>query len=1250
MDGKGVRTLYVDGVVVLQPGWEPPHEGEEEEELREPVVLGKSTLPLRIGSDRDVADRDPFHGYLRELRIWDRARTGEEIRADAFRVLTGKEPGLVALWPFIRDLRDVAGGHDAGLMGNAALAREAPQVKAFPEPPVFEAYRYPEREPFPAWDGRIPTLADDKGITLDGQCLRTEYASAGKLTLEPDRELSMKVVATGEALYLCTNVLLGRPGGSHSAVTLWLDGGSLLRVRLTPDGALEAGSGKGFAAPAPKGIEARFASGERLQAQEDLFPLEDPWWSAEVRIPWAALAPFELGSPLRLAVAYDGEAPTGAGIGLPEKLVERWPALFDGGSPDSWGEASTEAPLKAGGGGRFASKLLSSAPRTPVSSANALASTTPPPNAPTGADFENRCGLLSPLGGVFDMDVKWPLVDPSRPVVQVEGELTKVYVAGEDSEFIHTSHDVDMKVTLSKDTDRFASLFSLTEDGPTISGGPNLVLETESLGFPPHHERDQGARPSVGDHVTVLGRWIFDCGHAAKTEIHPIPLFESDRLEVRPLWPGGPQRTLRMVRVWMNSDPEPWGYEFTGPFTFTVDLPPLGWSPFVRVVEGDPSRVRPTLVGNRMELQVEPPDRTGTFYFEIMVGHLVQPEDFLSRSSTTATMGSWEIEVLDDHDHGFPPDCPSFNLFEDCGELYFAVNVNGVWRQLLWNETLASGMSQAILDSFPVSGPRLNLQVTGYEEDPTIPHGGGEPLSPDPDKDPARDGEGGFDIGQLSQVSGHRVLDAPGGDWRLHFNVSQTGEMPSSLESRSFWEPRLDTEPNDGTPLSLGVLPVPLPNGPPLTTSRDGFLTEPDPAASPASFGDVTLFRPEVDRFRFSLADFADVDIAPLANPLRLDVEQWNPWHHDAPASLKVEIAPGVTEVRPTQDVIGSAGARLKVSSPDGRAGDRPYTVFVETRHRLVPRDWGELLDAFGLLGGRVVDLATVPPDPAADPRLVIDPATQWLPETHSLEMDWAWQHVAADRDYYRIRLPKVAGPPPGHASCAYDSLGGLVVRAHPMTVSVPLLDRQGPGLVVFRDLLSVLPNGGWVAVEISGQAPPRRLYRLEAEWTDSRFYTPVECEQMRQMVLDLRRLTREGELELLKGLIALQGKKLPETRQPWPGPDPAPTELPPLGDFRPLILEGGDFLDLVLSSPEEQPVLARLFDERGVLVGESEELDESSAAVTPSPSGMVPQGRLRVEGLEQGRAYLLQVIPTHGRGDSQEVLLGFGEGPPDNP
>lgn len=1253
-DNRGIRTLYVDGAVVLQPGWEAPYEtdSEEEEEVRTPVRLGRSTLPLRIGADRDGPGDlggESLHGYVRELRIWNRARSEEEIRDSAFEALHGSEPGLVGLWPFTSDLADRAGGHDAGLVGNAALAREAPKVTAFPAPPAIPETVYPKPPARPAWEKRIPAAADDKAMMLDGNCARAEYARATRLPLEPDRSLQMKVLVTGEALYLCTQFLAGQADGK-SAVTLWLDrdgkpaaqpGPSELRIRLAPDGQLLVGSGNvlGYTGAAPAGIQAKVTTGSRLRAQEDLFAVEAPWWSGEIRIPLAALAPFVPGTSLRLALAYDGTAP--AGSGLPALLRATWPASFQELRSDTWGLAATDKPSAAAGSfGNVTRALISPLPRTPINTERALETATPRPSPPRKSDFDGRCDAF-PLAYATSEDAKWPLVDENRPVAQVSGVLTKVYVSAQDSAFIHESHDVDMKLTLRPE-DRWTSLTTNTLVSPPRStgGGPNLVLETESLGFPPHHDRDQGARPTVGDHVTVLGRWIFDCGHEPKTEIHPIPLFASDRLEVRPLWKGGPQRTVRMVRVWMNSDPEPFGYEFTGPFTFEVELPPEGWSPFLRVNEGDESRVTSVLAGDRMRISVDPPDRTGTFYFEMMVGHLVQPEDGLSRSSRTATMGSWELEVLDDHDHGFPPDCFSISATEDCGEIYYAVNVNGRWRQLFWDETIASGQRRGVLDTFPISGPNLQLQVTGYEEDGPF-SAGGDALSPDPNIDPANDGEGGFDLGPLDQISGQRTLDAPGGDWRLHYQVTPGGELPPSLVDQPFWSPRLDAEPNDRIGTSLGRLPVPGSGGAPITTSRNGFLTE--PSTTGTGFGEITLFAPDIDRYRFDLADFADVEIPSLSAPLLLTAESWNPWHTSGslPPMLKTQLANGQTLDRATSDVIGFAGARLRVASTDGRAGDRPYTLSVRTRYRTVAPDWGESRDS---QGGRTIDLATLPPLPGADPRLRREAQSQWEAESRNLAADWAWQHVAADADTYRLILPPVPAPPPGHTSCQFDALGRLVVRAFPMSVSISALGVSGAGVVVAGNLRQSLPNGGPVTVQVTASGLPRRLYQLEAEWEGSRYFTPSECEELRQSMRDLRALTPRGELELLKGILAFQRSGVPAGPFPWPGPDPAPTELPPLGDFRAVRVENGGPLDLIVSSPESQPVVARLFDGLGVLVGESAGLDEATAVTTRAPAGLVPQTRLRAEGLAAGETYLLQVVPRDAATSNQKVPLGFEE------
>src|SRR5262249_31885001 len=66
-------------------------------------------------------------GQLDEVRIWNVARTEEQIRETMSRKLTGQEPGLVGLWNFddpANPGRDSSPGrHDGQLMGNAAVVR-----------------------------------------------------------------------------------------------------------------------------------------------------------------------------------------------------------------------------------------------------------------------------------------------------------------------------------------------------------------------------------------------------------------------------------------------------------------------------------------------------------------------------------------------------------------------------------------------------------------------------------------------------------------------------------------------------------------------------------------------------------------------------------------------------------------------------------------------------------------------------------------------------------------------------------------------------------------------------------------------------------------------------------------------------------------------------------------------------------------------------------------------------------------------
>ncbi len=136
-----------------------------------------------------------------------------------------------------------------------------------------------------------------------------------------------------------------------------------------------------------------------------------------------------------------------------------------------------------------------------------------------------------------------------------------------------TIANLDLKVDL------FADFHWLT----LASGDPHFqVLETESSKFP--HK----ARHGIEDHITVVGRWLFDDCHPAKTEIHPIQTFESDRIGYRPLYLGSKLQPVKLVRVWMNSSPSAFDYKYTVPLNFSIQLPSsAGKFPFIRNVKAE---------------------------------------------------------------------------------------------------------------------------------------------------------------------------------------------------------------------------------------------------------------------------------------------------------------------------------------------------------------------------------------------------------------------------------------------------------------------------------------------------------------------------------------------------------------------------------------------------------------------------------------------------------------------------------------
>lgn len=104
-------SIYVDGKLDGQHGADP----------------NTTDQNLKIGNISDPSNGEYFHGTMDELRVWNVARTAEEIAANRTKELTGQENGLVAYYnfnqgiaggdnPTVSTLTDQAGENDATLV------------------------------------------------------------------------------------------------------------------------------------------------------------------------------------------------------------------------------------------------------------------------------------------------------------------------------------------------------------------------------------------------------------------------------------------------------------------------------------------------------------------------------------------------------------------------------------------------------------------------------------------------------------------------------------------------------------------------------------------------------------------------------------------------------------------------------------------------------------------------------------------------------------------------------------------------------------------------------------------------------------------------------------------------------------------------------------------------------------------------------------------------------------------------------
>ena len=127
--GSGGMKLYLNGALVAANPYTGCFKG-----------LGPEN-PSRLGQTvTEGVDDTPFDGELAEVRVWQTARSQEQIRDNLLKPLTGNEEGLAGLWNFADPAnpgRDASPNHhDGKLVGSAragkATASLAPTVSARP--------------------------------------------------------------------------------------------------------------------------------------------------------------------------------------------------------------------------------------------------------------------------------------------------------------------------------------------------------------------------------------------------------------------------------------------------------------------------------------------------------------------------------------------------------------------------------------------------------------------------------------------------------------------------------------------------------------------------------------------------------------------------------------------------------------------------------------------------------------------------------------------------------------------------------------------------------------------------------------------------------------------------------------------------------------------------------------------------------------------------------------------------------------
>jgi hypothetical protein len=379
-----------------------------------------------------------------------------------------------------------------------------------------------------------------------------------------------------------------------------------------------------------------------------------------------------------------------------------------------------------------------SSPLTPAGAAWAIS---PGPAAPRGspdlAEFDKLCTYsISGPGQIvyaIDQGCKWAQIDGNYPLVQASGVLSSIVLSSADSPWLHTSHDLGLDMAVDPAS---AWLVFGNQGHEPQAGAALLHVEAESGHFPVAY------RPVAGDRLTVAGRWIFDCGHEPKTEIHPAAVLASEHEAWRSDVAGaaGAPHLVHVLQVWMNGAPgvvhvplAPFNVQAGFPTAPSVQVA----TPFVQVVTGDPAAVSWTIDTSagppQAAVHVMPPAAGSSSYFELLLGYREASPLPASGPPVTYTVTLDSLDVHDDlhlaarNTTGLPYGLAYPGLgFAGSGHWTMQMVVDHTWLSLLDNAAVASGHIYPLSGAVPPvkllapGDQHLNMAVTGYaENDPS---------------------------------------------------------------------------------------------------------------------------------------------------------------------------------------------------------------------------------------------------------------------------------------------------------------------------------------------------------------------------------------------------------------------------------------------------------------------------------------------------------------------------------------------------